>query len=181
MIEPKDIVTKKKPNVLNTTESKCVLCNKIFSDNGNLKTHMFRLHSENQIKNHFCTLCPKGFVRACELKSHNRIHYKEGKRKSTAKGKQFKCQMCDYSTYNDKLLSSHTKKVHGPVVLFSCDMCEKYFQHKNSYDIHILKTSQRRKTIPMQNMHKIIFPINTLAHPQTCSSLWAKKFSVWFV
>ena len=172
MIEPKDIVTKKKPNVLNTTESKCVLCNKIFSDNGNLKTHMYRLHSENQIKNHFCTLCPKGFVRACELKSHNRIHYKEGKRKSTAKGKQFKCQMCDYSTYNDKLLSSHTKKVHGPVVLFSCDMCEKYFQHKNSYDIHIRHHKGEK---PFQ------CKICTLAHPQTCSSLWAKKFCVWFV
>ena len=122
MIEPKN-----KPKTLNTTKSKCAICTKIFSDNGNLKTHMYRLHSEDQIKNHFCTLCPKGFVRACELKSHNRIHNNEGKTKSTAKGKQFKCLTCEYSTYNDQLLSSHTKKVHGPVVLFPCDICEKSF------------------------------------------------------
>ena len=98
---------------------------------------MLRLHSENQIKNHFCTLCLKGFVRACELKCHYRIHTKEGKRKSTAKGKQFKCETCDYSTYNDQLLSSHAKKVHGPAIIYSCDMCEKSFHHKNSYDIHM--------------------------------------------
>ena len=131
---------------------------------------MYRLHSENQIKKHFCTLCPKGFVRACELKAHNRIHYKEGKRKSTAKGKQFKCQTCDYSTYNDKLLSSHTQRVHGPVLIFSCDICEKTFHHKNSYVIH-MRHHKGEKTIPMQNMHKIIFSVYTLAHPHMCSSL----------
>ena len=59
--------------------SKCLMCDKTFSNQGNVKTHVILMHSENETKMLNCTICNSKFVRICDLNSHKTTHRKSPK------------------------------------------------------------------------------------------------------
>ncbi|PRD20472.1 UNVERIFIED_CONTAM: zinc finger protein, partial [Trichonephila clavipes] len=65
--QSKKILTKEKPYV-------CEICEKGFSESGNLRRHL-RIHTNE--KPFVCEICNKSFLTTSALKEHLRIHTKE--------------------------------------------------------------------------------------------------------
>ena len=96
----------------------CSVCDKIFSQSGNLATHKKIAHSEE--KPHKCSTCGKRFKLRSYLTVHLRIHSVE---------RPYSCTLCDKSFRHSSNLASHMK-THSMETPHECTTCGKSFKMK---------------------------------------------------
>ena len=82
-------------------EFKCTHCDKSFSQNGNLKVHISRMHEEKVLIP--CSLCEKSFSSKQKKFLHELTH--QGI-------KRFKCSKCEKAFTEEIPLLKHTATVH---------------------------------------------------------------------
>ena len=135
--------------------SKCPMCDKTFSNQGNMKTHVVLMHSEPEAKMLSCSLCNSKFVRICDLNNHKRGHrkirklykcencsrsfaslMKMAKHQTEHDLKPFKCTLCKYETHNKSVLKVHGFFHNQQESKFSCNFCDKTFQRKMYLVLH---------------------------------------------
>ncbi|XP_034072382.1 zinc finger protein 771-like [Gymnodraco acuticeps] len=102
----------------------CSLCEKTFTQRGNLNRHM-RIHSGE--KTFGCSICKKYFAQRGDLNKHMRIHTGE---------KPFICTICKKSFADRGDLKKHTR-VHTGEKPFSCSICKKYFAQRGDLKKHM--------------------------------------------
>ena len=94
--------TESKNHLLNVHKPKsellfCDICNKIIQTKEWLKYHMLTKH-------HVCSFCKKNFANENDVVKHLReIH---------GANSNFKCDMCDYTTFFEKRLKTHRRQSH---------------------------------------------------------------------
>jgi len=106
---------------------KCSLCDKSFSDSGNLQRHKRSVHSNR--RPYDCCYCGKLFKCSSDLECHVRTH--------TA-AKPHSCRHCsERSTWPDQL-KTHLLKSHNEGSWFTCNIFQKIFTQITNLRIHIL-------------------------------------------
>ena len=110
--------------VHSTPRYPCLDCEKSFHFSSELKTHRV---SHLKIRAHFCNRgnCEKGFMNKSDLYKHVRDH----------DAKELKCDSCDYTTKNSRLLKSH-QLVHNDVKAYSCCYCLEKFKYRTQLHRH---------------------------------------------
>ncbi len=104
----------------------CDMCPKSFTQNSNLKNHIRHIHTKE--KPYTCDMCPKSFTQNSNLKSHIRhIHTKE---------KPYACNICSNSFCDAGSLIRH-RKMHTEQMPYSCAICPKKFNAQSNYVKHI--------------------------------------------
>ena len=112
----KGTATKEIKNI-NVKQTKCLICNKIYSNRSEMKRHVKSVHEAK--KPHKCPIC--GY--SCSKRSNLTRHVKsvhEGK-------KPHKCSICDYRCSIKPTLKVHVETVHegkkphkGSICDYSC-------------------------------------------------------------
>ena len=134
--------------------SKCPMCDKTFSNQGNMKTHVVLMHSEYESKMLNCSICNSKFVRICDLNSHKTRHrkirklheckncfrsfaslIKMAKHQIEHELQPLNCNLCEYKTHDKRALKGH-EIIHRQVETFACNYCEKTFHRKMSLVVH---------------------------------------------
>ena len=82
------------------TQHECDVCEKVFRDSYNLKTHM-RIHTNE--KPYECDVCEKCFRTAGHLKVHMRSHTNE---------KPYECDVCEMKFRRSDTLKVHMRRWH---------------------------------------------------------------------
>ena len=97
----------------------CAQCGKGFHFQGQLNQHSLTHHT---IPSHVCNFgrCRKSYLSNSDLLKHVHTH----------RAKEQKCDKCDYSTKDKKLLQSH-QHVHEDILRYKCNMCGMKFKHGN--------------------------------------------------
>ena len=106
---------------------KCDKCNKNFTTNYGLQTHINSIHLKVKFD---CEFCDYQSTRKSNLKQHvNSIHLKL---------KPFQCDECDYSCGQAWILKQHVDSVHKKI-RFHCsfDGCDKSFTRKGDLNQHL--------------------------------------------
>ena len=103
----------------------CMFCEKYFSQEINMKTHITLSHSTD--KPFPCPKCDKHFARACDVKSHKKIHEDVQLRKNS-----IPCKICGMNFSRNSRLVSHQKN-HTRHVTFECSTCAKKFLEKTYF------------------------------------------------
>jgi KRAB domain-containing zinc finger protein len=104
---------------------RCNICEKRFSQFGNLKRH-FLTHTGN--KPFKCDICGKFFSRSAHVKDHILTHTGIG---------AFKCDSCDRAFLKSEHLEFHMY-THTGEKPFKCDMCGKVFSRRGHLTVHYL-------------------------------------------
>ena len=104
---------------------KCQICEKKFSNKGNLNQHM-NIH--NKSKSFKCDVCFKVFNQKSNLAQHYKTHTGE---------KPFACQVCDRKFAVKSALVQH-QVTHSDVRSFKCSICpeSRFFKTKKQLRIH---------------------------------------------
>ena len=104
----------------------CGQCGKGYYFLGELNQHSLTHHT---IRTHVCnyTKCDKSYLSKADLMKHVHCHMSS----------LLKCEKCDYSTRNKKLLVSH-QRVHEDTLRYKCDNCGQMFKHRNQARRHKL-------------------------------------------
>ncbi|CAH0390316.1 unnamed protein product [Bemisia tabaci] len=110
----------------------CPYCEKTFVQKGNLKTHIM-LHTKEKV--HACQFCDKVFVQKGNLQSHILTHTKE---------KKFHCLICTKSFTQKGNLKTHFQ-IHTGVKRFQCPYCEKAFSQKGNLKTHVARHTGEKK------------------------------------
>ena len=125
----------------NHTQVKCYVCQQLFKTPATLARHLY----SHEITTKQCR-CGKTFHFASELKTHKLTHQqiktehcqfpKCGKSYFSANDlakqvkqhsyKEWKCDVCTYTTKDERLLKSHYRK-HSQAIKYTCATCEKGF------------------------------------------------------
>jgi len=113
-----------------TTNNKkviCTLCNKLFSNKNNLKTHVSSIHNKNLPFKCPYSNCSKKYPNNTKLQTHIRTH----------KGiKPFICEICGKRFNENGNLKSHLNK-HEENKKFKCSFCEKSYKSSGHLKEHI--------------------------------------------
>ena len=105
----------------------CSECNKLFSQSGNLKSHIQSIHrTERPFK---CSLCDQSFKQTDGLKRHSKIH--------SGWVKKFECDLCFKAFARPSQLKTHLV-IHSDKRAFKCDFdgCDKTFNLRQSLRGH---------------------------------------------
>lgn len=115
--------TKKKPEMVpKVSEFPCPICHKVYPMQKRLTQHM-KMHSSE--KPHMCDKCGKSFKKRYTFKMHLLTHIQ------SLGDSKFKCEFCDYTCDNKKLLLNHQLS-HTNDRPFKCDYC-KYATSKEEF------------------------------------------------
>jgi len=109
-----------------TSEFKCHLCDRNFTQKGNLQTHINSVHLKVKFN---CEFCDYESTQKGNLERHiHAVHLKL---------KPFQCDECDYSCGQSSDLKKHVDSVHKKI-RFHCsfDGCDKSFAFKHDFAKH---------------------------------------------
>ncbi|XP_038139014.1 zinc finger protein 335-like [Cyprinodon tularosa] len=162
----------KKEMVPKVLEFPCPVCGKVYPMQKRLTQHM-KTHSSE--KPHMCDKCGKSFKKRYTFKMHLLTHIQslgdkfkcefcdytcENKKLllnhqlSHTNDRPFKCDYCKYSTSKEEFLVSHMAIKHTGEKPFSCDMCHFTTKHRKNLRLHV------------QCRHPETFDEWSLAHPE---------------
>ncbi|XP_061076437.1 zinc finger protein 335 isoform X2 [Conger conger] len=137
------------------TQFPCPVCNRVYPMQKRLTQHM-KTHSTE--KPHMCDKCGKSFKKRYTFKMHLLTHIQSyGNRfkcefceytcdnkklllnhqLSHTTDKPFKCDYCKYSTTKEDFLVSHMAIKHTGEKPFSCDFCHFMTKHKKNLRLHV--------------------------------------------
>uniref|UniRef100_A0AAY4BCT1 C2H2-type domain-containing protein n=1 Tax=Denticeps clupeoides TaxID=299321 RepID=A0AAY4BCT1_9TELE len=106
---------KKKPELMpKVLQFPCPICHRVYPMQKRLTQHM-KTHSTE--KPHMCDKCGKSFKKRYTFKMHLLTHIQ------SCGNSRFKCEFCDYSCENKKLLLNHQLS-HTNDKPFKCDYCK---------------------------------------------------------
>lgn len=133
----------------------CSSCDKKYKDQGSLKRHIDRNHTQRE-RNFICETCGKGFFSKNDVKIHMRIHTGETpyscnecprqftqvsallRHKRTHTGeKPHKCSKCCKQFSTKDQLNYH-QLAHSTEKSLSCAVCSTPFKYKNNLKKHML-------------------------------------------
>lgn len=103
---------------------KCQICNRDFTQKGNLKTHLMTHSGERPYE---CQTCGKGFTQKGNLDTHVKIH---------TETKDHKCSFCDRGFTQRGNLKTHIRSVHTKEKPYACGHCGKAFSQKGNMLTH---------------------------------------------
>lgn len=113
-----------KSNCNNGKSFKCQICNRDFTQKGNLKTHLMTHSGERPYE---CQTCGKNFTQKGNLDTHVKIH---------TETKDHKCQYCDRGFTQRGNLKTHIRSVHTKEKPYACGHCGKAFSQKGNMLTH---------------------------------------------
>lgn len=113
--------TAEKPHV-------CELCGKGFRLRNNLGLHVTRMHTK--IRAFKCTMCPKDFLKNCDLKDHIKSHLNI---------RDKICETCGKGFTNCHSLIRH-RQIHSEVKKFACKLCDAKFHQFVGLNGHMKRT-----------------------------------------
>ena len=113
----------------------CHTCGKKYAFKSQLTNHRI---SHKRTKDHVCIWpnCGKSYFSKGELTKHTKIHYKDT---------EF-CHLCDYSTYDSRLLISHLRKHDKKVQKYECKNCGECFTHHTQRQRHVRDNKCRKRS-----------------------------------
>lgn len=103
---------------------KCQICNRDFTQKGNLKTHLMTHSGERPYE---CSTCGKNFTQKGNLDTHVKIH---------TETKDHKCQYCDRGFTQRGNLKTHIRSIHTKEKPYACGHCGKAFSQKGNMLTH---------------------------------------------
>ncbi|KAI3357388.1 hypothetical protein L3Q82_015820, partial [Scortum barcoo] len=155
------------------SEFYCPVCHRVYPMQKRLTQHM-KTHSSE--KPHMCDKCGKSFKKRYTFKMHLLTHIQslgDSKFKcefcdytcdnkklllnhqlSHTNDRPFKCDYCKYSTSKEEFLVSHLAIKHTGEKPFSCDMCHFMTKHRKNLRLHV------------QCRHPEAFEEWSVAHPE---------------
>ncbi|XP_034732502.1 zinc finger protein 335 isoform X1 [Etheostoma cragini] len=155
------------------SEFLCPVCHRVYPMQKRLTQHM-KTHSSE--KPHMCDKCGKSFKKRYTFKMHLLTHIQslgESKFKcefcdytcdnkklllnhqlSHTNDRPFKCDYCKYSTFKEEFLVSHLAIKHTGEKPFSCEMCHFTTKHRKNLRLHV------------QCRHPETFDEWSVAHPE---------------
>ncbi|KAL3284336.1 hypothetical protein HHI36_018500 [Cryptolaemus montrouzieri] len=119
----------------------CNLCGHKFTQKSNLQKH---IATHNGDKKFECGICHKGFVQKANLIRHLRIHTGE---------KPFQCDLCGHKFTQKGNLNKHMQ-LHTSDTEAACDLCDSKFPNysakmKHEATIHGVKWQELQETVEM--------------------------------
>lgn len=140
----------------NKKEVKCGQCDKIFTTNSSLKTHIKAVH--DKIRDFECSRCEykcsaNGALQQhikmihdkiqdfecdkCDYKSSMNTNLKRHIKQAHVKIKNFKCDKCDYKTSTNCNLKQHIKRSHDKIRDHKCEQCNAKFPYNKELKRHL--------------------------------------------
>lgn len=114
---------------------KCQICNRDFTQKGNLKTHLMTHSGERPYE---CQSCGKNFTQKGNLDTHVKIH---------TETKDHKCQYCDRGFTQRGNLKTHIRSIHTKEKPYACGHCGKAFSQKGNMLTHF-RTHDKEARFP---------------------------------
>ena len=103
-----------------------------------------KVSPKSSSKKHFCTLCPKSFVRPAELSRHVRTHTNE---------RPFACPVCKEKFKRNDHLKSHLSK-HTQKKEHKCQVCEYETNRRDTLKRHI-KNKHKKEFLQIAKLEKL--------------------------
>ena len=127
-------------------EIKCDICNFLSENKGSLIEHLETVHDEKIEDDFKCDLCDKHFNRIRDFNYHLKIKHPGCQRVDIKTEdaiekdiKSFKCDYCDFVTYERPKLKRHINGKHKNGNSFACHICSKSFVVNRGLEFHLAK------------------------------------------
>lgn len=132
---------------------KCQICNRDFTQKGNLKTHLMTHSGERPYE---CQTCGKNFTQKGNLDTHLKIH---------TETKDHKCQYCDRGFTQRGNLKTHIRSIHTKEKPYACGHCGKSFSQKGNMLTHY-RTHDKEARFPCNICGKTFSQKVSLSHQE---------------